>query len=609
MGIRLFLFGAPHIQVNGLTVVLRRRKALALLAFLVMDERIQSRETVAALLWPDLNEESARNSLRATLPLLTHLCDPPWLKTNRNTLAVIREEVWSDVQAFLKLLAQVRMHAHESHNLCSECVAALEQAEHLYIDDFLAGFNLNDSLAFDNWQIARQQWLHQEYVQILRQLAEYYAISQINLALNYARRWLEIDPFNEMAHRLMMRLYLLNNQRSEALRQYLDCVQILDQEFATPPEDETQQLYELIRGGSQTTGDKTTVTERDSVYIIPALPGLMIGREHDVTEIKSRLTTTSASTQPVVTVIEGWPGVGKSTLLAALAHDPDLFVAFPDGILWASLGETPNVQNELLRWSEALQIVSGNKVTESRQLTQQMTAAMRDKQMLLLIDDVWQPEHVAPFRIEGRHCAIVITTRLSAAARALAPTATDIYRLPQLRNDAALSLLLRLAPEVVTRHRETALELVKSLEGLPLAIQVAGRLLHQESQMGWGVDALMQELREGSRLLKEQPPSDVRTVLSDSNATVAALLNRSTRTLDSETVTRFALLSLFVPKPATFDLDAMAALWKTEDARPTVRILVNRGLLEPLSGGRFQMHALLILHAKSLLSVAQTQDG
>jgi len=59
---------------------------------------------------------------------------------------------------------------------------------------------------------------------------------------------------------------------------------------------------------------------------------------------------------------------------------------------------------------------------------------------------------------------------------------------------------------------------------------------------------------------------------------------------------------LFIPKPATFDLGAMAALWEINDPRPTVRTLVNRGLLEPLTGGRFQMHALLVLHAKSLLT-------
>jgi hypothetical protein len=44
----------------------------------------------------------------------------------------------------------------------------------------------------------------------------------------------------------------------------------------------------------------------------------------------------------------------------------------------------------------------------------------------------------------------------------------------------------------------------------------------------------------------------------------------------------------------------MAAAWNVEDAKPSARILVNRGLLEPVSGGRFQMHALLVLHARLL---------
>jgi hypothetical protein len=30
--------------------------------------------------------------------------------------------------------------------------------------------------------------------------------------------------------------------------------------------------------------------------------------------------------------------------------------------------------------------------------------------------------------------------------------------------------------------------------------------------------------------------------------------------------------------------------------------LINYGLLEPVGGGRFQMHALLVAHARSLLS-------
>jgi hypothetical protein len=44
----------------------------------------------------------------------------------------------------------------------------------------------------------------------------------------------------------------------------------------------------------------------------------------------------------------------------------------------------------------------------------------------------------------------------------------------------------------------------------------------------------------------------------------------------------------------------MAAVWEVEDARPTTRTLVDRGLLEPIKDtGRFWLHAILVAHAKS----------
>ncbi len=196
---------------------------------------------------------------------------------------------------------------------------------------------------------------------------------------------------------------------------------------------------------------------------------------------------------------------------------------------------------------------------------------------------------------------LIMTSRLNDVAQALAPTAHDLYHLPVLSDEPALELLGILSPETVADYPEEARALVRDLEGLPLAIQVAGRLLQNEARLGWGVGELLVELREGSRLLAAQAPSDMLGAGRETTPTIAALLKRSTDSLDAEMQARFALLGLFAPKPATFDLQAMAVAWELDDARPTVRVLVNRGLLEPVSGGRFQLHALLALHARSLL--------
>jgi hypothetical protein len=53
--LRLHLFGPPHVEVGGSPTRLERRKAMALLAFLAVTgpEGSHSRETLAALFWPE----------------------------------------------------------------------------------------------------------------------------------------------------------------------------------------------------------------------------------------------------------------------------------------------------------------------------------------------------------------------------------------------------------------------------------------------------------------------------------------------------------------------------------------------------------------------------
>jgi hypothetical protein len=152
----------------------------------------------------------------------------------------------------------------------------------------------------------------------------------------------------------------------------------------------------------------------------------------------------------------------------------------------------------------------------------------------------------------------------------------------------------------VARDPEGTLRLARELEGLPLALKVAGGLLAAETAMGWGIGDLLGELAEGRRILEERAPADLADLANQTRPTVAVLLAKSTDRLDGTTRDRFALLGAFVPKPATFDGGAVAAVWQVEDAKPTLRLLVDRGLLEPAGGGRFQMHALLAVHARAL---------
>jgi len=48
-------------------------------------------------------------------------------------------------------------------------------------------------------------------------------------------------------------------------------------------------------------------------------------------------------------------------------------------------------------------------------------------------------------------------------------------------------------------------------------------------------------------------------------------------------------------------LGAMASVWEVGDPKPMVRKLTGHGLIEYVGEGRYQMHALLVQHANSLL--------
>ena len=342
---------------------------------------------------------------------------------------------------------------------------------------------------------------------------------------------------------------------------------------------------------------------------LPPLPCMLVGRDAALGKLRERLNAAAESERQslqVLTAVHGWPGVGKTTIASALAHDAKMAESFPDGVLWASLGKSPDMLLELLSWGRACE-VDLSKAKSIEQARSELAGVLGDKRALLIIDDVWEMEHAVALRVGGRHCATLVTTRLGSVAERLSPTPDDRYNLEVLDEESALELLRRLAPTVVEKHTAESRQLVRELEGLPLAIEVAGRLLNTHCERWEGADSssvarLLQELRDGSRLLKVNAPANMTTLLRETTPTVAALLQKSTDSLDEEMRDRFAHLGAFASKPATFGLDYMAATWEVDEdeAQRIANELIDHGLLEPVENGRFWLHALLVSHARTL---------
>jgi DNA-binding SARP family transcriptional activator len=572
----LVLFGNPRLEHDQQVVALPRRRAMALLAYLAITRRAHSRDALVALLYPDLDESTGRAELRRILSALKSVLPEEVLIADRETVA---------------LSEKIRVDAWDFNSAASaETIEALAAAVPLYSDELMAGFTLSDSPTFDDWQFAQREGFRRQFIRVLRRLVDYHSEKgEFETAISHGKRWLAQDTLDEIGYRTLMRLYVRAEQTVAALRLYDECVRIMAAELQVQPEAETTRLYEMIKANRD---------DLPTIGIMPPRPRLIVGRETVLNDLKERLTQTVDTAHGPVIIVQGWPGVGKSTILSALAHDPAIENLFPDGVLWTSLGATPNLLSELSLWAGALGLASGERGTTLEALAAQIRSALHHRQMLILVDDVWMASHGTLFQVGGAHCAFVVSTRQNDIANALAPTPKDIYKLPVLTEDNALDLLRQLAPEVVEEHPDASLALVRDLEGLPLALQVAGRLLRYESQIGWGIEDLLQELRDGAKLLALQPPADV--AYPQASPTITALLRKSTDSLSDDMRTRFVYLGMFAPKPATYDLPALAVAWGERDPRPAVRFLIDRGLLEPAGTGRFQMHALLVMHARLL---------
>jgi len=368
-----------------------------------------------------------------------------------------------------------------------------------------------------------------------------------------------------------------------------------------------------VSGGNSTKIENQNISTTINVMVpdlsrpasAPPRPSLIVGREDDMRELKSRLGATrdGATSLHILTAIKGWPGVGKTTIASALAYDPEVTKLFPDGVLWTSLGEHPDILSEMATWGRALgteEVLKAKNTDDARTL---LSGLLHNKRMLLIIDDVWEAAHAIPFKVGGLGCATLITTRLDGIASELAPTAESIFRLQVLGDNAALELLGKLAPTAVQKHPNECLILVQELEGLPLALQVAGRLLHTEANSGFGVTELIQELRAGAKLLAAPAPSDRIDLVTQTTPTIAALLQKSLDRLDDYTKECYAYLGVFVPQPATFGVDAVKFVWEVDDPKPIIKTLVDRGLLEYVPNlDRYWMHALLVMLAKTLLT-------
>ncbi len=334
------LLGPVAVEVNGAPLAVDTRKAVALLAYLAVTRRPVSREAVAALLWPEADGQDARGALRRTLSVLRAGLGDTGLAVDRSAVALEASVFDVDLWTFGEALAVARGHEHPGADLCPTCLEALGRAAGLDRGEFMAGFALRDSVEFDDWQVAEAASHRRDLAAVLERLARGRASARAwDPAGSAARRWLELDPLHEPAHRLLMEVLARSGEPAAALAQYRDCIRILDRELGVAPLAETTDLAEDIRADRLTSWpgasagattvdagsmDATTSLRLAGVPAVgverrPAAPRLpLVGRDRELQVLGQGLSGIGAAGR--LLAIEGEPGIGKTRLAAAVAE-------------------------------------------------------------------------------------------------------------------------------------------------------------------------------------------------------------------------------------------------------------------------------------------------
>ena len=351
----LYLLGPPRIERDGVPVRLDRRKAIALVAYLAVTGHSHRRDSLVNLLWPDYDSSRGRAALRRTLYTLRNALGSDCLAVDRNQIGLVpaadpstssrQQAVWVDVDQFHQHLAACEAHGHPASEVCSACMDPLTRAVELVHGEFMSGFGLKDSANFDDWQLFQAEILRRELDTALQRLVRWHSAQrEFEPAVGYARRRLSLDPLDEQAHRHLMRLYAWSGRRSASLRQYQECVTILDDQLGVPPQVTTTELFQAIQEGEapplpQEQRAQDSLEPPQRLHEPPAFlekeiaveSSLFVARERELAQLDRHLQAALAGLGKVV-FVTGEAGAGKTAIIqefsrGAQENHPDLVVA------------------------------------------------------------------------------------------------------------------------------------------------------------------------------------------------------------------------------------------------------------------------------------------
>ncbi len=592
--VRVYLFGYPMVQRNGVELPFDSVKVRALLAYLLLHPgEVFAREDIARLLWSEQDALRARQNLRQALYRLRRAlgaAEGLGLRLEQDLIQwkPKREVLWVDVWEFLDHVAEVQDHAHRKYGVCPCCHRHYQRMLLLYREEFLHGLVLDDAEEFNAWMAERREYFRQWVLRGVHQVVRYhYLCGDYAQAEGWARRWLRWDPWSEGGYGYLIRALALQERRGEALQVYRDYETMMRQELKAEPSEDAQQLLYDVQYG--------LLPESAGIVAHVHLPCSLFplfGREREIRFLLSQL----AHPNTRLIALTGPGGIGKTRLAQEVAHQARTL--FPDGVYWVRMAGV-RTEEDLL---QALQ-TDLSPWFDLGPTLEETIRRLSPKRMLMVLDNIEEGAHGVERWVQNllhwtTDVVLLVTARqpLGLAAEQVVPL--DGLAYPGAEEEPlwpqqamaypAVAMFVdrmrRFAPEFVLEETvlPAVLAIVRFTRGMPLALELAaGRAALASCQDV--AECLQETLLDVRAIYRDQPQE---------HTSLRVLLDKIWQALTSEE-------RLWLTSMARFEgpFDEEMAQVIAEVPASMVEDLARRSFLTWLSdtegGTRWEMHPIM----------------
>ncbi len=294
--LRARLLGPLQVELDGTGIDSSpSQRPWALFSYLALAGRSVSRSELASRFWPDVLDQSARASLRSALWALKRRLGEA-IEVDGDGVGLL--DAWIDALEFERLAEDDPRGALE---LCR--------------GELLEGVE-------DDWAISARDRHRERVVALLERLAS--ETDDDREAIELTRRQVELDRFDEEAHRRLMTRLAAAGDRAGAIKAYRGLSERLRRELGMAPSSQTRELAERLRTPSLPAlnpADRVRAPSRHARN--PAVPNLpLLGRDQEIAALVS-VWRAAVDGAGAVAAIHGEAGIGKTRLASELRSRAD----------------------------------------------------------------------------------------------------------------------------------------------------------------------------------------------------------------------------------------------------------------------------------------------